>query len=868
MRVYSLIILLSFNWSIINAQDDILETRISISFSNVQLLEVLSLLKTEIDIQFAYNSANSAFSNEVSGQFIDVPLKEILSELLDDNNLDFQFIGGKVTIYYKTQSLFLQNLRGVIFDTHTKLPLIGATVRVISDSEIPIGGITNLDGEFDIAGLPVGRYGLQISFVGYQSRSTNILLKTGKEAFIEVGLDESIGKLDELVVTAEHRKDIPINQMAMVSARAFSIDEASRFAGSFDDPARMALAYAGVQGGGDDIRNEIIVRGNSPKGLLWRLEGVEIPNPNHFNDGMPAGGAVSLLSSNVLTNSDFFTGAFPAEYGNALSGVFDIKFRKGNNKKREYAVQLGVLGAEVSAEGPFKTNYNGSYLINYRYSTLALIGSLFDSQNSRYQDLSFNVTLPTKRAGNFNLFGLAGNSSEKEDEVFAFPPIGSYQPAESRGGLSVFGLKNFLPLGKSSYLKSVIVLSHSLNNEINKNIAIIGDPNNQNVLPELRLIEDKNRSTNSSIRAVVEFNQKISPGFNFNIGFINGLIDYRLRSYTKDGLSNTLGSELDQSGSTLISQGYFGWKHQATRSFEWTAGLHSSYLTLNDSWSVEPRVGLRWLISNRMSLTGGYGVHSRMESLGLYLAEIEENGSIILPNKQLGFTKADHYVVGYNLGIGENTHFLIEAYWQKLYYVPTDSSNNSSINFQGSEIIDSRMYPTGKGYNKGIDVTLEKYFHRGYFYLATFSLYESTFSANGKKFSTRYNNQFNSSFLIGKEFTLGRYANKTLGISSKYIRNGGRPITPILVGESQTSESIVEDPAMIYQDRSNDYFRIDLQINFKINKEKTTHTWKVDVQNITNRMNQLERYYDGSSESIKWRLQNGILPIISYKLEF
>lgn len=139
--------------------------------------------------------------------------------------------------------------------------------------------------------------------------------------------------------------------MATVSARSFTVEETSRYAGSLNDPSRMAANYAGVSST-SDARNDIIIRGNSPLGVLWRLNGMEIPNPNHFGSLGTTGGPVSILNNNLLDKSDFLTGAFPAEYGNALAGVFDLQMRSGNNEKTEFLGQVGFNGFELGAEGP------------------------------------------------------------------------------------------------------------------------------------------------------------------------------------------------------------------------------------------------------------------------------------------------------------------------------------------------------------------------------------------------------------------------------------------------------------------------------------------------------------------------------------
>ena len=172
---------------------------------------------------------------------------------------------------------------------------------------------------------------------------------------------ESLHKLDEVTIKASSNRTRPLNEFASISARSFSVEETRRYAASVADPARMVMNFPGVTNSGDD--NSIVVRGNSPKGVLWRLEGIEIPNPNHFSALGSSGGSISMLNANVLGNSDFYTGAFVPEIGNALSGAFDLNFRNGNTERYEHTVQVGVLGVELATEGPFKKGGKASYLV-------------------------------------------------------------------------------------------------------------------------------------------------------------------------------------------------------------------------------------------------------------------------------------------------------------------------------------------------------------------------------------------------------------------------------------------------------------------------------------------------------------------------
>ncbi|MBW3544869.1 MAG: carboxypeptidase-like regulatory domain-containing protein, partial [Bacteroidetes bacterium] len=285
-----------------------------------------------------------------------------------------------------------QTVRGKVVDEVSKAPIAFATVVLLNTDPL-LGTTTDAEGNFRLAQVPVGRFDLRVSFTGYEAAILReLVVSSAKELNLSIRLKESVTTLNEVVVSGQVNKEEPLNTQATVSARMLSVEEASRYAGGFDDPARLASSFAGVSS--NVVNNGIVVRGNAPKSLQWKLEGIEIPNPNHFADlSAFGGGGLTALSSQMLANSDFFTGAFPAEYSNALSGVFDIFMRSGNNERAEHTLQLGLIGIDASSEGPFKKGGQASYLFNYRYSTLALVAPLLpeEAQGTRYQDLSYKL---------------------------------------------------------------------------------------------------------------------------------------------------------------------------------------------------------------------------------------------------------------------------------------------------------------------------------------------------------------------------------------------------------------------------------------------------------------------------------------------
>ena len=320
---------------------------------------------------------------------------------------------------YAQEFLPVQTIRGTIKDIDSKYPLIGATVQ-IADSQPLIGVVTDVDGNFRLNNVPVGRVTLQVNYLGYESQTIpNIVVTSGKEVILNLALTESTTQLADIVVTATENNAEPLNEMAVVSARSISMEEMNRLSTGFNDPALVTVNYAGVTNSGSG-GNDIIVRGNSPKYVQWRLEGMPITNPNHFADQSAVNGSTSALNSNLLATSDFYTGAFPAEFGDVLSGVYDIKLRNGNNEKREMIFGFGLLGTDLTVEGPIKKGYGGSYLANYRYSTasaLNQLGLLDVEGDPVFQDAAFKVFLPTRKYGVFSVYGLGGKSDFKLKDV-------------------------------------------------------------------------------------------------------------------------------------------------------------------------------------------------------------------------------------------------------------------------------------------------------------------------------------------------------------------------------------------------------------------------------------------------------------------
>lgn len=774
-------------------------------------------------------------------------------------------------------------ISGQVIDADSRQPLPFATVVLGSDASV--GTTTDIDGYFIIAGVPAGRQQLIISYVGYESTTLdNLFVQGGKELVLQITLQEAFTTMDEVVVQAEDKRGQVLNEMAKVSARSFSVEEAERYAGSRNDVARMATNFAGVTQANDAV-NDIVIRGNSARGLLWRLEGVDIPNPNHFGQFGATGGPVSMLNNNVLANSAFYTGAFPAMYGNALAGVFDLSMRKGNPNKHEFMAQVGFNGFEAGAEGPLHKGSRSSYLVNYRYSTLGVFKALGINFGTgaavpEYQDVTFKIDLPQTKVGSFSVFGLGGTSyiellgSEIDTTTAASLYGDDNLDIYNETRLGVLGITHKLLLGKKAYTNLTIAGTYFANNNLIDTLQ----------LPERipgRFGEETN--SESTLFAHGFFKQKFSARSALQVGAIYKYQTFSLLNQYRLNNDATFSTQLDQSDGTHLLQPYATWNYRITEDLELTTGMHAVYFALNDQLTLEPRAGLSYALNDRHQINLAYGRHSQTQPLMVYFAAYENAaGEYNIANRNLESTLSDHFVLGYDHYFSPSLRLKTEAYYQRLSNIPVSAipSSVSLINFGAAPNFypDSLEYFTnaGSGRNYGVELTVEQFMQKGLYYLATVSLYDSRYkNVADEEFSTAFNSNFVVNVLGGKEFRLFREeqrehlkALRFLQVDAKVTWAGGGRYLPIDEDASAQAGEAVYDNAVGFEGQFENYFRADLEIGFRSVGSKVTQEWGVMFQNITNRKNPFFFRYDPNLNQQRLINQLGLFIVPQYRIYF
>ncbi|HEX6845581.1 MAG TPA: TonB-dependent receptor, partial [Chitinophagaceae bacterium] len=713
-----------------------------------------------------------------------------------------------------------QTIRGIVLDKDSRRPLEAATIFIADDS-VRLTVISKADGSFLLSNVPVGRRQIQCSFIGYENYITdNIIITSAKELGLVIEMEQLYRQQEAVEVKAKRNPKQPVNKLSVVSTRSFGAEETSRYAASVNDPSRMAMSFPGVQPV-RDARSDIIIRGNSAAGMLWRLEGIDIPNPNHFARKGSSGGGITVFSANMLDNSDFSSGAFAAEYGDALSGVFDMHFRKGNDQKNHFSFGAGLIGLDFSAEGPIEKG-RSSFLVNYRYSTLGILNSAGfhltgERENNTFQDLAFNLNFPSKNNRSvINFWGIGGLSKEDYSEVedpAEWDEYDDYAIYDFRTDMGAIGIGHSLQLGKKSLLKTSLAY-------MNQKITFIDDTLNSQKTPYT--VNDE-LYKNKRISIASYFNTKLHSSLVWKTGvfitranyvFNQSLYDFEAAVYKQD--------IIDGDGSSWLIQPYTQLNWKLSKKFTFNAGLHVMYLALNRTNSIEPRFSLQYRLNTNHVVSLAAGKHGKILPLGSYFYKAA-NGSF--PNMDLEIMRSNHFVAAWDWLMNKNWRLHLEGYLQQLDNIPivNDVSRTFWLLNMQDGYANEALVSKGKGKNIGADITLEKFFSKGWFLLTGFSIFNSTYEPlNGESYNTQYNSITNGNVTIGKEWKWKK--NKTFTAGSKMLYNGGMPITPILPGSPVNSRDPVLDESKPYSDHVPPYFRMDIRLALRKDKKKASST--------------------------------------------
>ncbi len=737
-----------------------------------------------------------------------------------------------------------QILRGRVIEAVSRAPISDAAITIHNTK---FSTTANTEGMFQMEQIPVGRYRLTISSIGFQPLIlTDILVESGKETVLEIILNTSNTALDTFVYVAQAlgRSTTNFPSVSLIEKLRF------QYPATFADPARYASFAAGVATDNDQANN-LSIRGISPNAMQWYLQGAEIVNPNHLSNAgtlsdraSANGGGVMILSAQLLENTTLYQGAMPPQYGNALAGALDMRLRKGNDSRRQNTVQLSLIGLDAATEGYFNKGKKASYLINYRYATVGLLSKLgvpLGDEDINYQDLSFNLNFPTRKVGEFSIFGVGGVS----ENIFKAKKPGEWiadkdsQDISFKGRMGVLGLKHQVSLGKKMLWQSVFVAS-----ALDDSRDAIG----YNRLEQPTKVESID-NTHAKYFFKTEINSKLGGKPEQSRVFTEGSIGLIVKEEVVSSnliskfFSNTSNKISDGNGVWLIPYANLG--GELSQKLHYKIGVRTVYFSFNEKFSLEPSAILNYNTSKNSFIQLNYSRQSQLIQPMLYFAK---NSNGVYLNRSLDFVKSDNVGLSFNKNFKNALRMNAEAFYQTYSNVYYNNNNNSSLldDLNSLTAISSGLVGTAR--SVGLALSTSQNLTNGLFWQLNAAIFDALWKdQRGIERNLTYNSRYTSNALLGKEWTRGSLRNKFFGISGRAVLRGGFWQNGVQV---------------------KDYFRTDLNIYFKRNRKNWQSTIQLDIQNVTNRENEWTTVFDRLQARTIAKKQLGLIPNIAYKVEF
>ncbi|MBX2890754.1 MAG: TonB-dependent receptor [Saprospiraceae bacterium] len=747
-----------------------------------------------------------------------------------------------------------QTLRGTVRDAVTGEALIGANVSLAASAEsTPITTQSNAAGEYLFQSLRPGYYTLTVTHGGYRPMTIReISVAGGKETRLDINYDQNMDLPQLTVVNAAARR--PLQPLGAIP---LTREQTLRFPATFFDPARLAMAYPGVMNN-DDQANGLSVRGNSPAFMRWRLEGVDVVNPNHLTNAgtisdrpTAAAGGVLMFSAQLLDNSSLLTGSFPAGYGEALGGIMDINLRSGNTRQHEFTAQAGLIGFDIAAEGPLLQRGKNSYLFNYRYSTVGLLGQMgipFGDEQIDFQDLSFKFNFQGKNGGEWSLFGLGGlsnNMFEHKSDSTAIKEFKDFFDVDYQSKTGVVGLSNWSPLGKKGWVKVAFAASAQSNARTSFS-------------EQYAEYDSYDYVDESKLSGSITLSQRLHSQWR-----IMGGAMLTQQQYRYEALLNTM-PQVIPDHRYFIAQPWANatWNSRNEKTSV-QFGAHSVAFPYKNRHTIEPRLTLTHQLApnHRLALSGGR--YSSIAPLWLLKDDID-------------LIRAWHTGLKHTWSLVPNWVLKTEVFWQRQTDVGVDANVPTSfslLNENEYRIFSQKEFAyRGAGENRGLELTAERYFSGGWFVLANATFLKSAYQgSDGAWRTTRWHARYIVNVTGGKEWHRDKRPGqvRAFGLNGRFTWTDGVRSLPVDAAASAQAGYTVFDESAGFAANPRDYLRLDLRAYWKRSLgDRRNSTFAMDFQNALMQENVAYQYWDPYKQSVETKYQLGLIPNLSWRLEF
>lgn len=737
---------------------------------------------------------------------------------------------------------FSQNttLRGTITDADNGQPLIGANITVTT---LARGMVTDSLGRFRFTNLNPGRYTVEVSYLGYQQLELKeILLTSGKEMILDISLQEAPTSLTAITVKGNRGTANSPNLYTLTQ------EETLRYPATFFDPGRLATAYPGVAGSNDQA-NHLIIRGQAPGGMHWRLEGLEIVNPNHtpnagtFSDRTTVnGGGVNAISAQLLSETQFYLGTFPAGLGNATAGLLDMRLRSGNNERAEHTIQAGVIGVDLATEGPIGKQ-GASYLVNYRYSFTGLLSDLgvpLGDEDIRFQDLSFNVNIPGKNNGRLKLFGLFGQSSnyfERPTDTSAWDTDKYlYRFIDFDARFGVAGFHYTRPRGN----KGQWTLAGAWSAIGTDRLAQAEDIRVQEI--------DDFEQEKISLR--INHRWKLLPFGSLDLGIEALNLSQAVERQFPFGSADS--GQRSTDGLTLSP--YFDWQYQIKKvkaQLGYRASIYTNWL--DEQIYSEPRLTISYLASKQSTIGINYSQATQAPSP--YVQALRPR-------------QVQQFSLFWTQRLRPDLQLSVQAYRQHLRQI-SGTGTRSTLHQLGTFNIDTEE--TSRGRNQGVELGLQRFASGDWWYQLSASIFRAEYEDEAGDWQLgRFATDYNLAVTLGKEWNgKDRHQRPTIFGANFAVRTqGGQRALPIDLVASQAARTTIFDYSKGFTEQLPAYFRVDFRMYYQTNRPKWNSMLSLDIQNVSGQENVAHNYYDRLLNAINERVQLEFIPVISYRVNF
>lgn len=716
-------------------------------------------------------------------------------------------------------------IKGVVIDKSTRQPLEFVNVLVVG---LGIGASTDANGSFLITQVPPGIYRLQASFLGYKTELTPEYRVNHVTPYVQIELEEENASLNEVVVTASPFQKVPESP---VSLRVIGLQEIEKAPGANRDISKVVQNYPGVAFSPIGYRNDLIVRGGGPSENRFYLDGVEIPNINHFSTQGASGGPVGLIDADLIRSVKFYSGAFPADKGNALSSVLDFSLRDGDMERNSLKATLGASEVSLSSNGHIgnKTSYLVSVRQSYLQALFKILGLPF---LPAYTDASFKIKTRFDSHNELTLLGLGGIDRMKlnlgiegEDAEYML----SYLPEINQETYTVGGVYRHY---SQRHVQS-IVLSQSYLNNRNVKYRDNDESSEENLTLRLGSIEQetKLRMENTSSWSV----WKVKAGFDLNYS------RYKSNEYRKV-FANALREYDYHTDLSLWRWGMFASVDYAApdKSFTASMGVRTDGNNYSDKmkelWrQLSPRLSVSYRLIEGLTLSGHVGLYYQLPSYTALGFKGEEGEYV---NRHLDYISVSQESLGLSWTPNENMELSVEGFYKLYGHMPFSLSDQIPLSCKGNDygtIGNEALSSEAKGRSYGVELMFKWLLTQKLNLSSSLTIFKSEFKdgEQGSYVPSAWDNRF----ILNMSGTYNFPKHWSLGAKVSCI--GGSPYTPYDVEKSSLVEAwnvqgrAYYDYSRYNQERLPVFGQLDVRVDKTFYLKKCMLGFYLDIQNIT-----------------------------------